>query len=73
MIIIEELTPYQKNLANILWSLETWEQIEFFVQGLNHAGRADAVTVIHLMTAATLDEEFNVAESQQYLSKFRLA
>jgi len=37
------------------------------------AGRADAVTVIHLMTAATLDEESNVAESQQYLSKFRLA
>jgi len=72
MITIEGLTPYQKTLADTLWKLQTWAEIEFFVQGLHDAGRKDADIVLHMMTAATIDQTTDVAESQQYLSRFRL-
>jgi len=72
MITIEELTPYQKKLADLLWAMDTWEEIETFVQQLHDSVRSDAVTVIHLMTAATLDQHMDVAESEHYLSRFRL-
>ena len=72
MITIEGLTPYQKTLADTLWTMDTWDEIEFFVQGLHDAGRKDADIVLHMMTAATIDQVVDVAQSQEYLSKFRL-
>jgi hypothetical protein len=72
MITIKELTPVQKKLADLLWAMNTWEEIETFVQQLHDSVRSDAVTVIHLMTAATLDQLTDIAESEQYLSRFRL-
>ena len=72
MITIEGLTPYQKSLADVLWGMNTWEEIELFVQGLHDAGRADADVVLHMMTAATIDQVVDVAQSQEYLSRFRL-
>ena len=72
MITIEELTPIQKKLADLLWAMNTWEEIETFVRGLHDSVRADAVTVIHMMTAATCDQQTEITDSEQYLSKFRL-
>jgi hypothetical protein len=72
MIQIEGLTRRQRVIADILWMMNSKEECRRFVASLEPANRRDAETVVEMMILAVCDEVESVAESQQYLSKFRL-
>ena len=45
MIEIVGLTPRQKILADIIWSIEEWDQVEIFIASLSKKDRIDCERV----------------------------
>jgi hypothetical protein len=72
MIEIHGLTPRQHKIADMLWMMNSKADCQRFIASLEPATRRDAETVVEMMILAVCDEVEGVAESQQYLSKFRL-
>jgi cytochrome c-type biogenesis protein CcmH/NrfF len=72
MIQIEGLTPRQHKIADMLWMMNSKADCQRFIASLEPATRRDAETVVEMMICAVCDEVESVAESQQYLAKFRL-
>lgn len=56
MITIEGLTNKQRLLADIIWSLDTQEQVRSFISTLPARDRLEAQLVTQLMILAFIDE-----------------
>lgn len=62
MIQIEGLNKKQKMFADIIWSLESQDQVKAFIASLPEKDRRQAQTVTELMILAFIDEVDTVDE-----------
>ena len=67
MIEIEGLSKKQRMLADIIWALDSQQQVQTFIASLPQKERREAQTVTELMILAFLDECEGVAEAQQVI------
>lgn len=67
MIEIEGLNKKQRLLADIIWALDSQDQVETFIASLPEQDRKDAQTVTQMMILAFIDECDSVAEAQQVI------
>lgn len=62
MIQIEGLSKKQRMLADIIWSLDTQDQVQAFIKSLPEKDRKQAVVVTQMMILAFIDEVDTVDE-----------
>jgi len=67
MIKIEGLNKKQRLLADIIWALDSQEQVQTFIASLPPKDRRQAQTVTELMILAFLDEVENTQEAQRVI------
>lgn len=72
MITIPGLSPKQRALCDIMWTLEEYDAVEAFIATLPRAERLECRTLIQLMVAAFADEITQVDEAQTVLKQFTL-
>ena len=71
MITIENLSPRQAQIAEILWNCQTEQECDNFINGLPDVFRRDAVVVKEMIIAAAFDDaEFDFESTAEYLKKF---
>jgi len=72
-ITIEGLNRRQTVLADIMWAMNSRDQVERFIQTLPALQQAEARTVLEMMTAAVYDDiETVFPETKDLLTKYRL-
>lgn len=69
-IELHGLTPKQKALADIMWSISTKEGVLNFISTLPPADQRDCNTLIELMRLAFADEIEDVTEARELLAQF---
>lgn len=62
MITIENLTVKQKMICEVLWALESKDQVLGFINSLPIGDRPDAVGLYHLMIIETLDQNMDTED-----------
>lgn len=67
MIEIQGLNKKQRLLADIIWALDSQQQVEVFIASLPPKDRKEAETVTQMMILAFFDECDSVAEAQQVI------
>jgi hypothetical protein len=67
MIEIQGLNKKQRLLADIIWALDSQQQVEIFIASLPPKDRKEAETVTQMMILAFFDECDDVAEAQQVI------
>lgn len=72
MITIEGLSRRQQAFADVLWNLETQDQVNDFIQSLPEQQRLECQTVLELIIAATMDEFMDYDVAADYLKRFQL-
>jgi hypothetical protein len=72
MIKIEGLNKKQKLLADIIWALDSQEQVQTFIASLPPKDRRQAQTVTELMILAFLDEVEDTQEAKRVIDRIRL-
>lgn len=76
MIILEGLTPLQKQLADRLWELESPEEVNAFMLSLPRNLRSTARTVQEMLVVAYIDsvvaEMPQFPEAESLVDKFRV-
>lgn len=50
------LNERQRQIADLLWSMETQEEVKSFIKGLKGSIKRDAEIVLEMMILAVLDE-----------------
>ncbi len=60
MIQIENLTQKQRMICDVLWNLDSKEQVLNFIRSLPMKDRRDAIGLHALMILETLDQEMDV-------------
>jgi hypothetical protein len=72
-ITIEGLNRRQTVLADIMWAMNSRDQVQRFIQTLPALQQAEARTVLEMMTAAVYDDiETVFPETKDLLTKYRL-
>jgi hypothetical protein len=56
MIEIVGLTPRQKILADIIWGIEEWDQVEIFIASLSKRDRIDCEGIIEVIRISMIEE-----------------
>lgn len=69
---IEGLNKTQRALADIMWGMDSKEQVTAFITSLRGQQQRDAQTVLELMLWAIWDECENTQEANQVIEQFRL-
>lgn len=72
MITIEGLTRKQKMLADIIWALDTQDQVRNFIASLPPKDRNEAQVVCEMMILAFIDECEDTQDAQRVIDQFRL-
>lgn len=76
MITVEGFSPLQRGLADKMWALESFDEVEEFILSLPRNLRRTAITVRDMLVLANIDEF--VAEMPQFpdvellVDKFRV-
>ena len=68
MITIEGLTKKQRAILDIMWSMDTKEQVESFVQSLPPSDKCDATSLMEMLIHDSLEQQ---GEMEQYASLAR--
>ena len=77
-ITLEGLNARQKVLADIMWSIEDWKDVEKFIRALPKREQAEAEGIIEMMRMETVEayrREMgidNTPEADQVIAKMRL-
>ncbi len=77
-ITLRGLNKRQKVLADIMWSIEEWDDIERFIRALPKREQAEAQGIIEMMRMELVEsyrQEMgitNTHEADQVIQKFRL-
>jgi len=74
MITLENLTRKQKVLCEVIWNLDTSEQVLNFVRSLPQKDKEQAQTLYTLMILETLDQEMDIEDlslAKQVIDKVR--
>ena len=55
-IVITGLNKRQKILADIIWNIEEWDQVEIFMSSLPERDRIDCEGIIEMMRMAIVEQ-----------------
>ena len=74
---IEGLSPKQMVLADIMWNLDGFDEVQTFVSSLPKAERKECHTIIELMKMAVVEQCYDginpdMPEAQSVLNQFKL-
>lgn len=72
MINIEGLTARQRAFCNLLWNMETQDEVNNFIQSLPQGQQQECQTVLELIIAATFDQVLECDQAADYLLRFQL-
>ena len=61
-ITLEGLTPQQYQIADMIWSCQSQEDVDRLIRCLPPAYKQDAVTVHTLMIAAVMDQHEDITD-----------
>ena len=69
---LEGLNPKQMVLADIMWALEDFAQVEAFIQTLPRPEQAECRSIIELMKMAVVEQCYDgtVAKAREVLAKY---
>jgi hypothetical protein len=65
MITIEGLTKKQRAILDIMWSMDTKEQVESFVQSLPPADMCDATSLMEILIHDSLEQQGALADYEE--------
>lgn len=65
------LNDRQRKIADLLWSMNTTEEVRKFINGLSGDVTRDAQVVLAMMIAAVLDDVTDITEAEQVLERFK--
>ena len=72
---LQGLNPRQMVLADIMWSLEEWPEVERFIKSLPKRERAEAEGIIEMMRMAVVEQCYdgvqNLDAAQQLINKVK--
>ena len=74
MIEIVGLTPRQKILADIIWSIEEWDQVEIFIASLSKKDRIDCEGILELIKMSVIEEfseRIDCAEAKELIERIK--
>lgn len=71
-IQVEGLTQRQRIIADVLWAMDTPEQVSSFIASLPQPTQSEAQTVMSLMIWAMLDSVMDTDLAQRELARFGL-
>lgn len=71
-IEIDGLNYHQRILADILWNLDTQEELDAFFDTLDSDELMEAKTILQMMILATMDDVRDTRTAKDILRKFRL-
>ncbi len=71
-IEIQGLNKTQRALADIMWGMDSKEQVTAFIGSLRGKQQQDAQTVLEMMLWAIWDECEDTQEASQVIEQFRL-
>jgi len=77
-ITLEGLNARQKVLADIMWSIEDWKDVEKFIRALPKRERAEAEGIVEMMRMETVEAYrremgiTNTPEADRVIAKARL-
>jgi len=66
-ITLEGLTQQQYQIADLLWSCESQEDVERMISAMPRQYKRDAMTIHQLMIAAVMDQHTEITEDVQAL------
>jgi len=69
---LEGLNPKQMVLADIMWALEDFEQVQTFIRTLPSREQAECRSIIELMKMAVVEQCYDgsVAKAREVLRKY---
>ena len=70
-IKLEGLNARQKILADIMWAIEEWDDVERFIATLPKSEARTCRVLIELMQLAFLDEITNTQDANRVIDKIR--
>ena len=71
MIHLDNLTPEQVEMLDIMWSLETYDEFQGYLNSLSTSDRKQAETLAKLIILAEMDNLVgDCAEAKEVLAKF---
>ena len=65
MITIEGLTKQQRQIADMIWSCDTQEDVDQLIKNLPKGYKQDAVVIHQMMIAAVMDQHEGITEDVQ--------
>jgi|LauGreDrversion4_2_1035121.scaffolds.fasta_scaffold11350_3 hypothetical protein len=72
MITIEGLNKKQRALADVMWAMDSTEQVRSFISALHPKDRQEAQTVCEMMILAAFDQVQDTPDASQVIQQFRL-
>jgi hypothetical protein len=72
MIEIEGLSARQRAFCDVLWNMETQDEVDRFINCLPPQQRAECQTVLQLIVAATFDQVMDTDLAAAELNRFML-
>lgn len=66
MITIEGLTTKQKTILDIMWSMETKEQVQSFIHSLPVADAQDASSLMEILIHDSLEAQGDMEQYENY-------
>jgi hypothetical protein len=77
MILIEGLTPKQKLLLDVMWAMETKQQVETFIKSLPPKDSTDATNLLEILIHESLEAQGELDQYENYakaaISRARLS
>ena len=75
-IRIDNLTPEQVEMLNIMWSIDTYQDYQEWIDNLSYeeAEMADHLQKLLILAAgdSIIEDELDTTEAREYLKKFRI-
>ena len=65
MITIEGLTKKQRAILDIMWAMDTKEQVEGFIRSLQHSDRCDATSLMEMLIHDSLEQQGALADYEE--------
>lgn len=74
MPTLNNLTPKQKQLCELIWACDTQDSLQLLIKSLPESWRREAVTLYHMIIIECIDEEiteeYQCEQAQTLLQKY---
>ena len=65
------LNERQRKIADLLWAMDTKDEVRKFINGMPDEFKRDAELVLDMMILAVIDEVTDTREAEEVLEKFK--